>query len=209
MTEILLIGFSITLLFIAISNRLKGFTKLLAFQGILLFVIAFLELTEINILNLIFILLETIIFKAIAIPLFLQYLIRRNRITRETEPYVSYFFSIIMVTIFILGSFLLVHQLKGFWFSPFYLVVALATIFTGMYIIITRKKIITHVMGYMVIENGVFLLSLAVGNKMPMLVNTGILLDIFISVLILGIFATRIGDVFEESSVEHLESLKD
>jgi hydrogenase-4 component E len=88
-------------------------------------------------------------------------------------------------------------------------VTALSALFTGLYIIITRRKIITHVMGFLVIENGVFVLSLAVGSEMPMLVNMGIMLDIFVSVILLGIFADKIGDVFEEQDVEQLKNLKD
>ena len=90
-----------------------------------------------------------------------------------------------------------------------FFVVALSTIFFGLYIIASRRKIITHVMGYLVIENGVFVLSLAVGNEMPMLVNLGVMLDIFASVLILGIFLNKIGDVFKNIDVEELSNLKD
>lgn len=64
-------------------------------------------------------------------------------------------------------------------------------------------------MGYLVIENGVFILSLSTGNKMPMLVNTGITLDIFISVLVLGVFVNRMGNTFEEMSIDNLTNLKD
>jgi len=64
-------------------------------------------------------------------------------------------------------------------------------------------------MGYLVIENGVFILSLAVGNEMPMLVNLGIMLDIFASVLILGIFFNKIGDVLRNPDVNQLRNLKD
>jgi hydrogenase-4 component E len=88
-------------------------------------------------------------------------------------------------------------------------VVALSTLFFGLYIIATRRKIITHLMGYMVVENGVFVLSIAVGNEMPMLLNMGIMLDIFASVLILGIFFNRIGDVFKDVDVDQLSNLKD
>ena len=90
-----------------------------------------------------------------------------------------------------------------------FFIVALSTIFSGLYIIATRKKVITHVMGYMIIENGVFILSLAVGNEMPMLVNLGIMLDIFASVLILGIFVNKIGDVLKDVDVDQLRNLKD
>jgi len=64
-------------------------------------------------------------------------------------------------------------------------------------------------MGYLIIENGVFILSLAVGNEMPMLVNLGILLDVFVSVFILGIFVNRIGDVLKDTDVDQLKNLKD
>lgn len=88
-------------------------------------------------------------------------------------------------------------------------VVSLSNLFTGLYLIVSRKKIITHVIAYLVIENGVFILSLAVGNEMPMLVNLGIMLDIFASVLILGIFLNKIGDVIKDPDVSQLRNLKD
>ena len=80
---------------------------------------------------------------------------------------------------------------------------------TGVYIIISRKKIITHVMGYMIMENGVFLLSLTIGAHQPLLVNLGILLDIFVSVLVLGLFINKMGNTFEEMSIDNLSNLTD
>lgn len=209
MINILLIIFSISLIYLAMANRMLTYIRIIAFQGVLLFGVAFIELIEINLLNLVFVLLETIIIKAIAIPLFIKYIIDRNHITREAEPYVSNFFSVVIVTIIILGSFFLANAITGTSVRKIFFIVALSSLFTGLYIIITRRKILTHVMGFLVIENGVFVLSLAVGSEMPMLVNTGILLDIFVSVILLGIFADKIGDVFEEQDVEQLRNLKD
>jgi len=209
MINILLIAFTISLLYIAMANRMLTFIRIIAFQGMLLFGIAFVELIEINVLNLVFILLETIIIKTIAIPLFLKFILDRNRITREAEPSVSNFVSVVIVTLIILGSFFLVNTIQDTHVNKIFFIVALSALFTGLYIIITRRKILTHVMGFMVLENGVFVLSLAVGSEMPMLVNTGILLDIFVSVILLGIFADKIGDVFEEQDVEQLSNLKD
>lgn len=209
MTEILLITFTITLIYIGISNRLQGYIYMLAFQGILLFGVAFIELIEINVINLIFILLETIIFKTIAIPIFLNYVIKRNNIVRDAEPYLSNFFSVVIITAIIIGSFLLANTVGSEHVRKIFFIVALSALFTGLFIITTRKKIITHVMGFLIIENGVFILSLAVGGEMPMLVNTGILLDIFIGVFLLGIFANKIGDVIKEQDVDQLKRLKD
>lgn len=209
MTNILLITFAFTLVYLGMSSRLYGYISILAFQGLLLFGVAFIELIEINTLNLIFILLETIVFKTIAIPMFLNYIIKRNNITREAEPFLPNFLSVVIITAIILGSFLLSNTINDHHLRKIFFVIALSALFTGLFIITTRRKIITHVMGFLVIENGVFVLSLAVGSEMPMLVNTGILLDIFVGVLLLGIFANKIGDVLKEQDVEQLRQLKD
>jgi len=209
MNNILLIIFTITLIYLVVANRMMTYIRIIAIQGFLLFGIAFIELIEINVLNLIIVLLETIVIKAIAIPLFLKNILDRNKITREAEPFVSHFVSVVVVTLIILGSFFLTNIVEDTYVRKIFFIVALSALFTGLYIIITRRKILTHVMGYMVMENGVFVLSIAVGSEMPMVVNTGILLDIFVSVILLGIFADKIGDVFEEQDVEQLKNLKD
>lgn len=209
MIDVLLIVFIITLLYVSIANRIITYVKVLAIQGFILFGVTFLQLQEINTLNLVLILLETIVFKAIAVPLFLDYLIKRNNITREAEPYIPNFLSLVITTIIIVVTILLANSVKDDNLDKIFFIVALSTLFTGLYFIATRKKIITHVMGYLIIENGVFVLSLAVGNEMPMLVNLGIMLDIFASVLILGIFLNKIGDVFKDVDVDQLSNLKD
>jgi hydrogenase-4 component E len=209
MLHVLLIVFLITLFYIAIANRMTTYVNVLALQGILLFFVAFMELKHINTLNLILILLETIIFKSIAVPVFLKYVLKRNHITREAEPYLPNFVSLIITTVIVVTTILLSKTMEESYLDKMYFVVALSTLFTGLYFIATRRKIITHVMGYLIIENGVFVLSLAVGNEMPMLVNLGIMLDIFASVLILGIFLNKIGDVFKDIDVNQLTNLKD
>ncbi|HAN17385.1 MAG: hypothetical protein A2X13_00880 [Bacteroidetes bacterium GWC2_33_15] len=209
MINVLLITFVITLLYISIANRLLTYVKILAFQGILLFGVAFIELIEINPVNLAFILLETIIVKTVAIPMFLTHVIKKNRITREAEPFVPNFVSLIIVTIIIIVTFLISNSIADTHLDKIYFVVALVALFSGLYIIISRKKIITHVIAYVIIENGVFILSLAVGNEMPMLVNLGILLDIFVSVFLLGIFINKVGDVVKDIDITQLSNLKD
>lgn len=209
MTNVLLIIFAITLLYLGIAHRLLTYIKILALQGVLLFGIAFIELIEINAANLTFVLLETIVIKAIAIPLFLNYVMKRNRITRDAEPFLPNFVSLIIITLIIIATFILSNAIDDSRISKIYFVVALSTLFTGLYIIVTRHKIITHVMGYLIIENGVFILSLALGNEMPVLVNLGILLDVFASVFLLGIFVNRVGDVLKDVDVDQLKSLKD
>ena len=209
MINVLLITFLMTLFFVAIANRLLTYIKVLALQGVNLFTVVFIQLSHINTLNLILILMETIFFKSIAVPLFLAYIIKHNKITREAEPYVPHFISLIIVTVICIASILLVNSIEDNQLDKIFFVVALSALFTGLYFIISRRKIITHVMGYLIMENGVFVLSLALGSEMTMLVNIGIMLDIFVSVLVLGIFTNRIGDTFEAMSVDNLSNLKD
>ncbi len=209
MSDILLIIFAISLLFMSIANRIFTYLNILIFQGFILFGVTLLTLSEINTVNLAFILLETIVFKAIAVPAFLKNIVRRNNITREAEPYVPNFVSLIIVTLIIVVTIMLSNQIKDPNLDKTIFVVSLSNLFVGLYLIVSRKKIITHVIAYLVIENGVFILSLAVGNEMPMLVNLGIMLDIFASVLILGFFLNKIGDVLEDPDVSQLRNLKD
>jgi hydrogenase-4 component E len=209
MTSILLIMFAISLVYMGIANRLSTYINILAAQGIILFGISFIELIQINTINLIFVLFETVLFKTLAIPVFLNYIIKKNNIVREAEPYLPDFLSGVIITCIILGSFILSNVITGVLIRKMFFLTAVSALLSGFFIIITRKKVVTHIMGYLVIENGVFILSLSAGNRMPMLVNTGITLDIFVSVLVLGVFVNKIGNTFEEMNVDNLANLKD
>ncbi len=209
MVNILLIAFIISIIYIGIANRLSTYINILAVQGIILFGVSFIELIQINTINLIFILFETIVFKTIAIPVFLNYVIKKNHIVREAQPFLPDFLSIVIITGIVLGSFILSNVITGVSVSKIFFLASVSALLSGLFIIITRKKVVTHIMGYLIMENGVFILSLSAGHKMPMLVNTGITLDIFVSVLVLGVFVNRIGNTFEEMSVDNLTNLKD
>jgi hydrogenase-4 component E len=62
--------------------------------------------------------------------------------------------------------------------------------------------------GFLIIENAVFMFSMAVGKEMTMLINIGILLDVFVSVLVISILINRIGTEFNKFEVQDLTSLK-
>ncbi len=209
MVTILLLFFVGTLFFIVTATRLLSYIQILVLQGFLLFGAAYLSLSSMEPLNLAFIMTETVIVKALAIPLFLAYIVKRNNITRDAEPYLPSFMSLFIMVVAIILIFFLSYASGNSVFENLFFVVSISTVSTGLFIIITRRKIITHVMGYLVIENGVFILSLAVGNEMPMMVNMGVLLDVFASVLTLGIFTNKIGDVFKDGDIAQLQSLKD
>ena len=135
MINVLLIVLLISLLYLSIANRLLTYIKILAFQGVILFGVALIELSEINTVNLVLILLETIIVKAILVPLFIKYIIKRNNITRETEPFVPNFVSLIIVTTIIVITILLSNSITDTHLEKISFIVALSTLFTGLFII--------------------------------------------------------------------------
>jgi len=209
MTYLLIILYAITLVYFALSERVKKFIWLLSIQGAILFGVVFFSLNEIELFDFLFILLETILVKSIIIPWFLNKVRKHNKLKREHEPSVPVFYSIIMVVLILLISFVMSDYLNDSKMHTQYFTVAIASVLFGIYFIIVHKNIFSHVVGYLIIENGIFLLTLAVGSVNPLMVNLAILLDVFMGVLVLGIFINRIGDTFSSVEIDNLSKLKE
>ena len=201
MSEILIVLFGLTLLWASITNMLGTVIKILVVQGIILFGITLLKTNHINWLSFSLIALETLIFKAILIPWFIDDTIKHNQTRREVDASVSNFFSLALMSLIFVLSFALaasapVWSLKIF---PLEFGIAFATILKGMFVIIANKKLITHLMGYLIMENGIFLLSLSAGSHLPYIVSLGVSLDIMLSVLIAVLFIKRIRSTFDDA----------
>lgn len=200
----LIVLFAITLVYFASAERLVNFISLIGAQGILLCGIALFELSEVNTPNLIFIMAETIVFKAFLIPYLLTRIIKASGVTKVHRQAMPGFYLLLLSILALLLSVILAHSLVNPFVNTIYLTIALYTLFTGLLMIVTHKLIISHLIGFLIIENAVFIFSLAVGNEMPMLINIGILLDIFVGVLILGFFGLRL-----KPHTNELTTLKD
>ena len=87
--------------------------------------------------------------------------------------------------------------------------VALYALLSGLILIVLRSRIFTHMVGFLVIENGVFLFSMAIGVEMPMLINAAIMLDILMSVLMLGLFMTKVDSQIHTDNSDSLTHVKD
>ena len=208
MISLLIIAFGVTLIYLAVAERMKTYNTLIAVQGLLLFFITYIELESLDVWHLILILLETLVIKVIVLPYFIHRLLIKKGGDRPVALVVPGYISLTVVSVIILFSFLLSYLLHDQQIQVKYFTGAIAAIITGLYLIIVHKQVFTHMMGYLTIENGIFLLSLAIGNEMPLLVNLAVLLDVFSSVLILGIFIDRLEN-FSTLDVDQLEELKD
>ncbi|MFA6677150.1 MAG: hypothetical protein WCS34_06135 [Bacteroidales bacterium] len=209
MTYLLIILYAISLIYFALSERVKKFVWLLSVQGFILFGIVFFSLKKIEPFDFIFILTETILIKSLIVPWFLNKVRRHNKLNRIQETSIPVFLSIIVVVMSLLFSFLLNSYLNSDQIHTKYFTVAFASVIFGIYFIIIHKNIFSHLVGYLIIENGIFLLSLAVGSAMPLMVNLAILLDVLMGILVLGVFINHIGDAFESTKIDQLSRLKD
>jgi len=209
MVIVLIVLFAATLIYFFLSERVANFIWLLSVQGALLFGIAFNNLIHIKTLELIVILLETLIVKAIVIPWFLNRLRHKNQLKRVHESKVPVFYSLILISAVLIGCFLMSYTIDNEVIQLRFFTVALATVIGGMYFIVIHKNIFSHLVGFLIIENGAFLLSLAVGGEMPFLVSLAVLLDVLIAVLVIGVFMNKVKDTFDTISASNLSQLKD
>ena len=106
MLNFLIILFAITLFYFSIAERFRTYAKLIAFQGVILFGISFLELKEVNLVNFIFIATETLLFKAIIVPILLYRIINQNRVYRVHPKAVPGFYILIISMIALIVSIL-------------------------------------------------------------------------------------------------------
>ena len=86
---------------------------------------------------------------------------------------------------------------------------ALFTILTGLLIIVSRRKALTQVVGYLAMENGVYAFGAALAVEEPLLVEMGVLLDVFVAVFVMGITIYQINREFDHIDTDRLSELKD
>ena len=155
-----------------------------------------------------FIIVETLVFKAIIIPAILMRVINKTKINRiHTSS--SQFGSLLMSIGALAASCTITYNMADEYTNIIFFGVALYALLSGLILIVMRKRIFAHLIGFLVIENGVFLFSMAIGVEFPILINLAIMLDILVSILILGVFLRRLDDDMHTDDSEALTSIKD
>ncbi len=204
----LIILYVLTLIYLSIADRFRNHTTILAIQGLLLFGIAMARLHEFHPVEMSFIIAETLIFKAIVIPAILMRVIRQTKINRIHSSS-SQFGALVMSIVALVASCTITYYMADQRTDMIFFGVALYALLSGLILIVMRKRIFAHLIGFLVIENGVFLFSMAIGVELPMLINLAIMLDILISILILGMFLRRMDDEIHTDETDALTSIKD
>jgi len=192
------------------SSRLTGCIRLAALQGVLVGLLPLVSHAGVAPRTVI-LALGVISLKGIVFPRLLANAIRNADVRREIEPFVGFSVSLLMALGLVAVSFWLgsnlplpENQFPGKLVIPG----ALCTILIGLFLIISRRKAVNQVLGYLVIENGIAAFGLALVPDIPMLIELGILLDVFFGIFIMAIMIYRIGREFNHIDVDRLSTLK-
>lgn len=155
----------------------------------------------------------TLAVKAFGVPALLEGLVEKIQIRHEIEPIVN-----VPLSIIISGGLTLVAYMVG---ASFYhpesgpaslghntLSVAISIFLIGFFMMLNRRKALTQVLALLSLENGVFLAAICLTYGVPLIVELGILFDVLVAVMVLGILVYRIRETLDSMDVSKLRSLR-
>jgi hydrogenase-4 component E len=200
---------ALALNFVALGvGHMRAVIHAVALQGILLGIFLFFFHPDVDVLLLVAV---TIGLKGFVIPAFLIRALREASSPYELIPPANTMVSLLLgvagtgLALVFSSTLPLASQHTNWLLVP----ASLATVWTGFLMLTRRKKAVMQVIGYLILENGIYLFGLLLLEAMPFLVEVGVLLDLFTGVFVMGIIIHHIGREFSSISTEHLETLKE
>jgi hydrogenase-4 component E len=192
------------------ATRLATSIRLVAAQGVVLGILPPLVLGGRVGLHVVAFAAGAIAIKAVLMPWLLLRAMREAEVRREAEPFIGFSASLLLAGLLAGAAFLLADELPiPAPDAPLLVGSALATLAIGALVMVSRKKAVTQVLGYLLLENGIFLFGQTVAGGMPTLVELGILLDVLVGVFVMGIAIFHINREFDHMSVPELKALRD
>jgi hydrogenase-4 component E len=153
----------------------------------------------------------TLALKVIALPLILYWLIRRLNVQWDVETLINIpttMLAGIVLVVFAFNLALPISQLAGT-ITRGTLGIAMAIVLLSFLMMLTRRKAVPQVIGFLAMENGLFFAATSATYGMPMVVELGIALDVLVGMLILGIFFFQVRGAFDSLDLQHMEKLKE
>ncbi|MEW6167325.1 MAG: formate hydrogenlyase [Pseudomonadota bacterium] len=153
----------------------------------------------------------TLALKVLVLPYVLHRLIHRLQVQWDTETLVNIPTTLLIGLLIVIFSFGLAQPISQLasTVTRSTLGIAIAVVMLSFLMMITRRKAVSQVVGFLAMENGLFFAATSATYGMPMVVELGIALDVLVGVFILGIFFFQIREQFESLDLHHLESLKE
>ncbi len=151
----------------------------------------------------------TLVIKAIALPALLIRVIERVQIRRDIEPVIPMTVTLVLAALIVVLAFHLSASLGAVRqaITGNALPVGIALTLLGVLVMASRKKAMTQMVGLFAAENGIFFTAMAVSQGMPLIIEIGVILDVVLGALVMGIFVLRVRSSVD-ADIADLESLK-
>lgn len=201
----------LTNLYLLGSSRLNACIRTVAVQAVLLGLIPLLAQTNGSGVRLPIIAGVSTVIKALVLPWLLRRAAREAGVMSEVEPIVGFTTSLLLGLGLLGASLHIAGRLPslGVGGAAFLTPVALFTVMVGLLLIVARRKAVMQALGYLAMENGIYAFGLAFAVEEPWLVETGVMLDVFVAVFVMGIAIHHIGREFDHIDTDRLAALKD
>ena len=209
--DLLMIAVVLTNLALLGASRIPYAVRVVAAQGIVLGVLPVVLHASHRDLHTFLFAACAIGLKGVVFPWLLLRALREAEVRREMEPFVGYSTSLLLGIALLGVSLWIGSKLPVDPAAPRTLVVpiALSTILTGLQILVSRRTVLIQVLGYLVFENGIFAFGVPLARKAPVLVEMGVLLDVFVAVFVMGIAVFHIQREFHHLDADRLSTLKE
>lgn len=210
MENVLSIIFCLSLFYLSVTSRVITYITVLQIQGIILTVLLLVPLLDCFSPHALILPAMLFTFKVILIPRYIKKILTDLDVKRIIEPTIQQFSFLLLVIFTITAIFVASHILSkstGIATIPF--ASGFSAVAVGMFVIIFRRKLIVHVAGFLVLENGIFLFGSTIASKLPMMIELGALLDIFVVVFLMGIALNKINSTLSGFEANALRRLKD
>ncbi len=191
------------------SNRLGACIKTVALQGGMLALLPIFVHPVSG--HLLFLAGSAMILKGFFMPWLLFRAIKQVQIRREIEPMIGYVPTLLIGTLATAAAFIFSDRLPLLEIHQGSLAIpcSLATMATGFLMMITRRKALTQALGYLILENGIYIFGVLLAEAMPFMVEAGILLDLLAAIFIMGIMVNQISRTFSSLNMQNLSSLRE
>ncbi len=196
---------------IVAQRRLSACVDLFALQSVFLAATAALVAFLTDIRHIYVAAALTVVIKAVVIPRILKKVIVRLNVTRELQMNINIPAGLLICGALVILAFFITQPIipLGFLLTRDSLAIALAIVLIGFFTMIARKKAVTQVVGFLVMENGLFLGATAAAYGMPLIVELGVFFDVLVAGLIIGIYTHRIQGAFDSVDTSKLTVLKE
>lgn len=204
-------AFLLAAVLMLLRRDLAAIVRLLTIQGVLLAALAALLGAREGSVELYGVAFGVLLLKAVALPLVLRRVLRNSGEARETEPLVNVTSSMLAATLLTLLAYAVSRPLVALSPSPATeaVPIGLAAVFLGFFVLVTRRRALSQVVGFLLMDNGISAVAFLLAGGVPLIVELGVSLDLLLIVLVLQILAARMRATFGHAGLDELRELRD